>query len=162
MFDQPETLVGTRHACARADQSSAGRHHSARGRRRGRSDRRHRRLVRRPENVCDCRRTRLGAHSQRGTEGWKTGRCGNGGIAADPLAPKRVGEPISIGQQHVERVLLVDDDDIVRAQDVLWELFRLVVEPGGAAAFAAILARRYTPQPGEVVVVVLCGGNAQR
>jgi threonine dehydratase len=62
----------------------------------------------------------------------------------------------------VERVVLVDDDDIVRAQDVLWELFRLVVEPGGAAAFAAILARRHTPQPGEDVVVVLCGGNAQR
>jgi threonine dehydratase len=86
-----------------------------------------------------------------------------GGIAADSLAPKRVGELMfPIAQQHVERVVLVDDDDIVRAQDLLWELFRLVVEPGGAAAFAAILARRYTPQPGEVVVVVLCGGNAQR
>ena len=67
-----------------------------------------------------------------------------------------------IAQQHVERVVLVEDDDIVRAQDVLWDVFRLVVEPGGAAAFAALLSGRYTPSSDEHVVVVLCGGNAQR
>jgi threonine dehydratase len=161
MFDQPETLLrqGTLARELTSQVPDATTLLVAVG---GGSDRRHRRLVRRPENVCDWRRTRLGAHSQRGTEGWKTGRCGSRRHRRR-LAPKRVGELMfPIAQQHVERVVLVDDDDIVRAQDVLWELFRLVVEPGGAAAFAAILARRYTPQPGEVVVVVLCGGNAQR
>jgi threonine dehydratase len=86
-----------------------------------------------------------------------------GGIAADSLAPRRVGELMfPIARQHVERVLLVEDDDILRAQDVLWDSFRMVVEPGGAAAFAALLSRRYRPAPDEHMVVVLCGGNADR
>lgn len=67
-----------------------------------------------------------------------------------------------IAQQHVDRVVLVEDEEIVRAQDALWDAFRLVVEPGGAAAFAALLAGRYAPSPDEHVAVVLCGGNAQR
>jgi len=83
-----------------------------------------------------------------------------GGIAADSLAPRRVGELMfPIAQQHVDRVLLVDDEEIVRAQDRLWDAFRIVVEPGGAAAFAALLAGRYTPSSDEHVVVILCGGN---
>jgi threonine dehydratase len=86
-----------------------------------------------------------------------------GGIAADSLAPRRVGELMfPIAQQHVDRVLLVSDDDIVRAQTVLWDTFRIVVEPGGAAAFAALLSRQFEPAPDDHVVVVLCGGNAQR
>jgi threonine dehydratase len=86
-----------------------------------------------------------------------------GGIAADSLAPRRVGDLMfPIAQQHVDRVLLVEDDDIRRAQDALWDSFRMLVEPGGAAAFAALLAGRYRPAPEEQVVVVLCGGNAPR
>jgi threonine dehydratase len=100
------------------------------------------------------------------TEALKAGRpvdAPAGSVAADSLAPRRVGELMfPIAQQHVDRVLLVEDDEIVRAQEMLWDVFRLVVEPGGAAAFAALLARRYTPAPDEHVVVVLCGGNAQR
>jgi len=100
------------------------------------------------------------------TEALKAGRpvdAPAGGIAADSLAPKRVGELMfPIAQQHVDRVLLVDDDEIVRAQGVLWDAFRLFVEPGGAAAFAALLSGRYTPSRDEHVAVVLCGGNAQR
>ncbi len=86
-----------------------------------------------------------------------------GGIAADSLAPRRVGELMfPIAQDCVDRVLLVDDDDIVRAQEVLWDVFRMGVEPGGAAAFAAILSGQYKPSIDEHVVVVLCGGNVQR
>ncbi|HXT31520.1 MAG TPA: threonine/serine dehydratase [Vicinamibacterales bacterium] len=100
------------------------------------------------------------------TEALKAGRpvdAPAGGIAADSLAPRRVGELMfPIAQQHIERVLLVEDEEIVRAQNRLWESFRLFVEPGGAAAFAALLAGRYEPAPDEHVAVVLCGGNAQR
>jgi threonine dehydratase len=100
------------------------------------------------------------------TEALKAGRpvdAPAGGVAADSLAPRRVGELMfPIAQRHIDRVLLVDDDEIVRAQEVLWDRFRLVVEPGGAAAFAAILSARYTPAVDEHVVVVLCGGNAER
>jgi threonine dehydratase len=86
-----------------------------------------------------------------------------GSVAADSLAPRRVGELMfPIARRHVERVLLVEDDEIVRAQDVLWDRFRLVAEPGGAAAFAALLSGRYQPASGEHVAVVVCGGNTQR
>jgi threonine dehydratase len=83
-----------------------------------------------------------------------------GGVAADSLAPRRVGALMfPIAQRHVDRVLLVEDEAIVRAQDRLWDAFRLAVEPGGAAAFAGLLSGRYAPSPGEHVAVILCGGN---
>ena len=83
-----------------------------------------------------------------------------GGIAADSLAPKRVGEMMfAIAQDHVQSVLLVSDDAIVEAQKALWSVLRVVAEPGGAAAVAALLSRRYQPQPGERVGVVICGAN---
>jgi threonine dehydratase len=84
-------------------------------------------------------------------------------VAVDSLAPRRVSDlTLAIAQRHVDRVLLVEDDAIVRAQLALWEVFRIAVEPGGAAAFAALLSGRYRPSAGEHVVVVLCGGNAER
>jgi len=83
-----------------------------------------------------------------------------GGIAADSLAPKRVGEMMfPISQAHVQSVLLVSDDAIVEAQRALWKVLRTVAEPGGAAAFAALLSRRYQAQPKERVGVLVCGGN---
>ena len=83
-----------------------------------------------------------------------------GGIAADSLAPRRVGElMLPLAQRYVEQVLLVSDDAIVWAQRELWRVLRIAAEPGGAAAFAALLAGGYRPAPGERVGVVLCGGN---
>jgi threonine dehydratase len=83
-----------------------------------------------------------------------------GGIAADSLAPKRVGElmfPIAV--KYVDKVILVTDDEIVQAQQALWSILRIVTEPGAAAAFAAVLSRRYQPAPNERVGVLLCGAN---
>jgi threonine dehydratase len=83
-----------------------------------------------------------------------------GGIAADSLAPKRVGELMfPIAQNFVSGVILVTDDAIQRAQQALWKVLRIVAEPGGAAAFAALLSGRYKPQRGERVGVLVCGGN---
>jgi len=83
-----------------------------------------------------------------------------GGIAADSLAPRRVGELMfPIAQAHVARVVLVSDDAIRRAQRALWEAFRVVAEPGGAATTAALMAGAYVPAAGERVGVVVCGGN---
>ena len=83
-----------------------------------------------------------------------------GGIAADSLAPKRVGELMfPIAQQYANRVLLVPDDAILAAQRALWDVLRIVAEPGGAAAFAALLSKRYQPRLGERVGVIVCGGN---
>jgi threonine dehydratase len=83
-----------------------------------------------------------------------------GGIAADSLAPRRVGELMfPIAQAHIVRVLLVSDAAIRQAQDALWATLRVVAEPGGAAAFAALLSAAYVPAPGERVGVVVSGGN---
>jgi threonine dehydratase len=83
-----------------------------------------------------------------------------GGIAADSLAPRRVGTLVyPIAKRHVDHVVLVADDEIKRAQLALWETLRVVAEPGGAAAFAALLSRRYQPRPAEHVGVLLSGGN---
>jgi threonine dehydratase len=83
-----------------------------------------------------------------------------GGIAADSLAPKRVGELMfPIAQKFVDRVVLVADEAIEAAQIALWKVLRVVAEPGGAAAFAALLSSRYQAQPGERVGVLVCGGN---
>jgi threonine dehydratase len=83
-----------------------------------------------------------------------------GGIAADSLAPRRVGTLVyHIAKQHVDHVVLVPDYAISRAQVALWETLRVVAEPGGAAAFAALVSGRYKPRPGEHVGVLLSGGN---
>src|SRR5215467_3369772 len=83
-----------------------------------------------------------------------------GGIAADSLAPRRVGTLVyPIAKRHVDHVVLVADDAISRAQLALWETLRVAAEPGGAAAFAALLSGRYEPRPGEHVGILLSGGN---
>ncbi|MER8518132.1 threonine/serine dehydratase [Mesorhizobium sp. M0644] len=83
------------------------------------------------------------------------------GVAADSLAPKRVGEMMfPIAEAFVERSILVGDDDIIAAQAALWDRVRIISEPGGAAAFAALLSGRYAPAAGERVAVLVCGANA--
>jgi threonine dehydratase len=83
-----------------------------------------------------------------------------GGIAADSLAPKRVGDLMfPIAQRYVEPPILVSDNEIAAAQKALWDGMRLVAEPGGAAAFAALLSGKYVPTAQERVCVLVCGGN---
>src|SRR5216683_614936 len=83
-----------------------------------------------------------------------------GGIAADSLAPRRVGALMfPIAQRHIARVVLVTDDAIRQAQKALWDALRIVAEPGGAAAFAALASGRYQPQPGERLGILVSGGN---
>jgi threonine dehydratase len=83
-----------------------------------------------------------------------------GGIAADSLAPRRVGSLMfPLARKHVAAALLVSDETIRAAQQELWRVLRVAPEPGGAAAFAALLSGRYLPAPGERVGVVICGGN---
>ena len=84
-----------------------------------------------------------------------------GSIAADSLAPRRVGELMfPVAQQFIDQVLLVSDAAIREAQHALWSGLRLVVEPGGAAAIAALLLGAYRPAPAERVGVVISGANA--
>ena len=83
-----------------------------------------------------------------------------GGIAADSLAPRRVGERVyPIVEKHVHGTVLVTEEAILRAQQVLWDVLQVVAEPGGAAAFSALLSGAYKPMAGERVAVIICGGN---
>jgi threonine dehydratase len=96
-------------------------------------------------------------------EAFKAGRpvdAPAGGIAADSLAPRRVGELMfPIARAFVDRVALVSDEAIQRAQRALWDGLRIVAEPGGSAAFAALQSRAYVPSPDERVAVIVSGGN---
>ena len=79
-----------------------------------------------------------------------------GGIAADSLAPRRVGELMfPLAQKYVERVVLLEDDEIRAAQRALWDKLRVVAEPGGAAAYAALPKIEAKGRIG----VLVCGGN---
>jgi threonine dehydratase len=85
-----------------------------------------------------------------------------GGVAADSLGARRVGELMfPIAQRFLSQSLLVSDEQIVEAQRALWQQLRLIAEPGGATAVAALLSGVYKPRPGERVGVVLCGSNAE-
>jgi threonine dehydratase len=82
------------------------------------------------------------------------------GIAADSLGAGRIGSlAFSFAQQFVAASVLVTDAEIVDAERALWDVLRVVVEPGGAAAFAALLSGRYQPRADERIAVVLCGAN---
>jgi threonine dehydratase len=83
-----------------------------------------------------------------------------GSIAIDSLAPRRVGEKtFGVIKNLVRQVVLVTDDAIRNAQDLLWQTLRLVGEPGGCAALAAVLSGEYSPGPGEIVTIVISGAN---
>ncbi len=83
-----------------------------------------------------------------------------GGVAADSLGAQRVGALMfPIAQRFVSQAVLVPDEAVRAAQRLLWEQFRLMTEPGGATAVAAVLSGRFTPPPGARVGIVVCGGN---
>jgi len=83
-----------------------------------------------------------------------------GGLAADSLAPRQVGERVfPIVQKYAPRTVLVTDEAIAEAQKMLWRALRIVAEPGGACAFSAITSGAYRPAAGERVAVVISGGN---
>lgn len=81
-------------------------------------------------------------------------------LAADSLGARTVGRlAFDIAKDAVDHVALVDDEAIRHAQQILWRDFRIMSEPGGAAALAALLSGVYKPKKGEHIGVLLCGAN---
>ncbi|MFD7841354.1 threonine/serine dehydratase [Nocardia sp. NPDC059764] len=81
-------------------------------------------------------------------------------VTSDSLGANRIGEiAMEVAQRYAVRSALVSDDAIVMAREYLWREFRIVVEPAGATAVAAIQCGAYVPGPGERPVIVLCGAN---
>jgi threonine dehydratase len=85
---------------------------------------------------------------------------GVSGLAADSLGANAIGAvPFATAAPFVTDAVLVTDDAIRDAQRALWASMRLLAEPGGAAALAAVQSGAYRPGPDERVVVVVCGAN---
>lgn len=83
-----------------------------------------------------------------------------GGIAADSLGARCISSlTLQIASRTLMESVLVTDEAILAARHALWDEFRLVAEPGGATALAALTSGAYVPAPGERVVAVICGGN---
>lgn len=82
------------------------------------------------------------------------------GVAADSLGSRRIGSrPFELARRHLAASVTVPDAHIVDAQRALWDRCRLVAEPGGATALAALLGGSYRPAAGERVGVIVCGAN---
>lgn len=82
------------------------------------------------------------------------------GVAANALGAKKIGQicfDLAVAQDVA--CVTVTDDAIIEAQCALWQEMRLLVEPAGATALAALMSEAYVPAPGERVAVLLCGGN---
>lgn len=83
-----------------------------------------------------------------------------GGLAADSLGARQVGgQMFPLAQAYVAAAVLVPDDAIAAAQRLIWERLRLIAEPGGATALAALACGAFVPPKGARVGVLVCGAN---
>lgn len=83
-----------------------------------------------------------------------------GGIAADSLGARRIGQIAwAVTQQHVAESLLLGDDAIREAQRWLWKELKLAVEPAAALPLAALRSGAVRPRAGERVCLIVCGAN---
>jgi threonine dehydratase len=86
-----------------------------------------------------------------------------GGVAVDSLGARRIGTlSFPLCQTFVEDTVIVSDDAICEAQARLWSEARIVAEPGGATAMAALTSGVYKPGPEERIGVLVCGANTDR
>lgn len=109
---------------------------------------------------------RIVAVETTGTAGWAAAVAAGrpvdievSGIAASALGAKRIGAHAWAACGWVDTSIVVTDDDVRAAQRALWDHTRLIAEPGGAAALAALTSGAYQPASDERVAVVVCGAN---
>lgn len=85
------------------------------------------------------------------------------GVAANALGARRIGDIcFDLAREHEAEPVLVSDAWITAAQQAMWRERRLLVEPAGATALAALMSGAYVPAPGERVAVLVCGANVAR
>lgn len=82
-----------------------------------------------------------------------------GGVAADSLGSRRLGDIAWEANRWIDDSLLVEDDAVRQAQRWLWDECRLIAEPGAATTIAALLSGVYRPGAGEHVLALVCGAN---
>ena len=85
------------------------------------------------------------------------------GLAADALGATRIGElPWAALSQRGAPSVLVTDEELVEAQEHVWNEFRLIIEPSAAAPVAALRSGCYEARVDERVGILLCGANTSR
>ena len=81
-----------------------------------------------------------------------------GFTVADGISVKTPGkQTFEIIKNKIDEIVLVDDNEIIKAMFLLMERSKSVVEPAGAAGLAYLVSKK--PSPGKKVVPILCGGN---
>ena len=91
----------------------------------------------------------------------REGRCITDMVAntiCDGLRGQLAPRTLALLQRHIDGILTVDDDATIEAMRLLWERLKLVVEPSGAIALAAVLRNRER-FAGRRVGIVISGGN---
>ena len=82
------------------------------------------------------------------------------GIAADALGARRIGDiAFAVTERYLDERLVVSDEAVRAAQHWLWDELRVVAEPAGATALAAVLTGAYRAREGEQIGVIICGAN---
>ncbi len=81
-----------------------------------------------------------------------------GFTVADGISVKTPGkQTFEIIKDKIDEIVLVSDEEILKAIFLLMERAKSVVEPAGAAGLAYLISKK--PSPGKKVVPILCGGN---
>jgi threo-3-hydroxy-L-aspartate ammonia-lyase len=79
---------------------------------------------------------------------------------ADGLQTTAPGElTFAVAREHVRAMVTVNDDELRDAMRFAFERMKMVIEPSGAAALAALLQRRIPELAGKRVGVIVSGGN---
>jgi len=82
------------------------------------------------------------------------------GVAVNSLGAPKIGRlAYDAARAYGIETITVPDEAISAAQALLWSSARVLAEPGGAAALAALTSGRFVAPPGARVGVVVCGGN---
>ena len=81
-----------------------------------------------------------------------------GFTVADGISVKTPGkQTFEIIKNMIDEIVLIDDEEIIKAMFLLMERSKVVVEPAGAAGLAYLISKK--PSSGKKVVPILCGGN---
>jgi len=81
-----------------------------------------------------------------------------GFTVADGISVRTPGkQTFGIIRDMIDKIVLVDDEEIIKTIFLLMERSKVVVEPAGAAGLAYLVSKK--PSPGKNVVPILCGGN---
>ncbi|WP_178990022.1 pyridoxal-phosphate dependent enzyme [Winogradskyella schleiferi] len=79
---------------------------------------------------------------------------------ADGLRTNLGNRNFPIIKKHVEKIIRVEEDEIIKAMQLIWERMKIIVEPSSAVPFAAVLKIKEEFK-NKTVGIILSGGNVE-